>query len=408
MLAVADALKAILGECHPLGAVKMPVLEAVGLVLAADVASDIDSPPHDKAMVDGYAIRAAELASGTADLGVIEEVTAGAVPARAVSAGEATRIMTGAPIPSGADAVVMIERARESADGRVVLVDRPPAVGQNIMRRGAATKRGEVVIAAGTVIRPIEVGVLSEVGRTKVRVVSRPTVAVLATGNELVPADQTPGAGQIRNSNGPMLAAAVTGAGGVAEVLGIAPDDPERLSAAIIEGLSADVLLLSGGVSAGVLDLVPNVLVDLGVERVFHKVQLKPGKPLWFGVRRREAKPPTLVFGLPGNPVSSFVCFELFVRAAIARLAGRENAITVVPAVLTEPFSHRGDRPTYHPARLHFINGRFEATPVAWKGSSDLAALVRANALIQFPAGDRAYQTGDMVEVHRLQSHCFV
>ena len=402
MLAVAEALDRIFGQCRPLEPVELPVLDAVGLTLADCIASDVDSPPHDKAMVDGYAIRAADLATGKADFAVIEEVTAGAVPTHAVSPGQTTRIMTGAPIPPGADAVVMIERSRQSQPDRVELADRPPSPGQNIMRRGAAFARGDGVVPAGATIRPIEVAVLCEVGRTRVRVIPRPNVAVLVTGNELVPADQTPAPGQLRNTNGPMLAAAIEKADGVPQLMDIARDEHTQLASAISNGLSADVLVLSGGVSAGVLDLVPGVLKELGVEQVFHKVDLKPGKPLWFGVRRREPRPPTLVFGLPGNPVSSLVCFELFVRPALARLSGRSDKSQIVSAALTEPFSQRGDRPTYYPARLEFTNCTFRVTPVRWRGSADLAALVHANSLVHFPAGERTYEPGEFVEVHPL------
>jgi molybdopterin molybdotransferase len=402
MLAVAEALDRIFTQCRPLEPVELPVLEAVGLALSDCITSDIDSPPHDKAMVDGYAIRAADLATGAAEFAVIEEVTAGAVPRHAVSPGQATRIMTGAPISLGADAVIMIERARQSQSGRVELADRPPSPGQNIMRRGVVFGRGDTVVPAGTTLRPIEVAVLCEVGRTRVRIFPRPKVAVLVTGNELVPADQTPAAGQLRNTNGPMLAAAIEKAGGAAKLLDIARDEHGALASAISGGLSADVLVLSGGVSAGVLDLVPGVLVELGVEEVFHKVNLKPGKPLWFGVRRRDDRRPTLVFGLPGNPVSSLVCFELFVRPALARLAGRSEETKIVSAALTEPFSQRGDRPAYHPARLDFASGAFKVSPVPWRGSADLAALVHANALVYFPAGERKYAPGEIVEVHPL------
>jgi molybdopterin molybdotransferase len=403
MFSVAEALELVLGECRPLAPVEMPAIEAVDLTLAEEVASDIDSPPHDKSMVDGYAIRAADLVAGRADFEVVEEVTAGAVPAREIAAGQATRIMTGAPIPAGADAVVMIERGRESGPDRVELSDRPPSPGQNIMRRGTAFVRGTVVVPAGAKIRPLEVAVLCEVGRARVEVVPRPTVSILATGNELVPADRTPAAGQLRNTNGPMLAAAVAKAGGIANLMDIARDERDALAAAISSGLAADVLVLSGGVSAGVLDLVPGVLAELGVEQVFHKVDMKPGKPLWFGVRRRGAAGrQTLVFGLPGNPVSSLVCFELFVRPALARLAGRKDDPKVVPAALTQSFTQRGDRPTYYPARLEFTQGAFHVTPVAWKGSADLAGLVPANALAHFPAGERQFEAGEIVQAHPL------
>ena len=210
-----------------------------------------------------------------------------------------------------------------------------------------------------------------------------------------------PAAGQIRNSNGPMLAACVRKAGGVPIELGIARDERDDLARLVERGLSSDVLVLSGGVSAGILDLVPGVLRDLGVGEVFHKVRLKPGKPLWFGVR--PAEPPrshaALVFGLPGNPVSSLVCFELFVKPAIDRLAGRQTPARTTQARLAAEFHHRGDRPTYHPAQLaHEASGAI-ATPLRWHGSGDLRALAAANALICFSSGDRSYAIGETVTV---------
>jgi molybdopterin molybdotransferase len=236
------------------------------------------------------------------------------------------------------------------------------------------------------------------VGRVSVRVVPRPRVAILATGNELVPLEVVPGAGHIRNSNSPMLAAQVQAAGGAAAELGIARDTADELRTLIGIGLEADVLLVSGGVSAGVLDLVPGVLAELGVREVFHKISLKPGKPLWFGVRAAEAGD-RLVFGLPGNPVSSLVCFELFVRPALAALAGRAGGLVESTALLACEFVHRGERPTYHPARVSSEAGRQVVEPARWKGSGDLAALAGANALACFPSGDRTHAAGEAIRV---------
>jgi molybdopterin molybdotransferase len=246
------------------------------------VTSDIDSPPHDKSVVDGYALRAADVGSPNARLRVLEEVTAGMVPTRTVESGTATRIMTGAPIPDGADSVVMVEQTELDADGRQVCIQTVPArAGQNIMRRAASLSRGQTVLSPGTRLRAIELGVLAEVGRTAVSIVAQPTVAVVPTGNELVDHWQVPGPGQIRDSNGVLISNLATQVGAEAHCLRIATDDEACLRERMETGFTCDVLLLSGGVSAGVLDLVPQVLQDLGVEQVFHKVNLKPGKPLW-------------------------------------------------------------------------------------------------------------------------------
>jgi molybdopterin molybdotransferase len=308
MLTVEAALRLVLDHCQLLPAREVPASEALGLVLAEDIKSDVDSPPHDRAIVDGYAVQAADLASGTANLEVLEEVTAGAVPTRTVGPGQATRVMTGAPIPAGADAMVMIELTRLDSTGTSVeIAAEKTSVGQNIMRRAASMRRGQTILTVGTPIRAIECGLLAEVGRTHVRAIPRPSIAILTTGNELVSADQTPREGQIRNSNGALLFASAERAGGVPHDLGIGRDDRDELRRLIALGLEHDVLVISGGVSAGVLDLVPGVLTELEVNQVFHKVKLKPGKPLWFGALERDARQ-TLVFGLPGNPVSSLDC----------------------------------------------------------------------------------------------------
>lgn len=402
MLSVDEALKIVLAHATPLPPVRVALGDALGCVLAEEVASDVDSPPHDKAMVDGYAVVAADLASGRATLRLLEVITAGEVPRLIVEPGTTTRIMTGAPIPAGADAVVMVERSSIAPDGRIALDEARTVAGQNFFRRGRSLVRGQVVLRPGARLRSIEVGALAEVGRGEVQVVRRPSVAVLATGNELVAPSAMPDPGQIRNSNGPMLVAAVREAGATPVDLGIARDDVDDLARLIEAGLAHDVLLLSGGVSAGVLDLVPAVLKSLAVDEVFHKVNLKPGKPLWFG-HKVAGTLPTLVFGLPGNPVGSLVCFELFVRPVIAKLSGRcDIAALRVSATLTKPVAQRGDRPTYFPAAYCETNAYRRVEPLPWQGSADLATLVQANSLLVLPPGDKTYAEGEPVEVHLL------
>jgi molybdopterin molybdotransferase len=407
MLTVSEALALVAQRAHNRPAAEVLLADALGLVLAEDVAADVDSPPHDKSIVDGYAVVASDLAEGDARLTILEEIVAGNVPSRQVTSGTTTRIMTGAPLPGGADAVVMIERSEVFPSpaaplGEARLQATGLTAGQNILLRGASFRQGEVVLRTGAVLRPIEIGLLCEVGRVAVRAIAKPNVAILATGNELVPHGELPGPGQIRNSNGPMLAAAVRRAGGEPIELGIGRDDRDELRRAIQAGLSADVLVVSGGVSAGVLDLAPEVLAELGVERVFHKVRIKPGKPLWFGVLKT-AHAAKLVFGLPGNPVSSFVCFELFVRPAMAALAGRGFAgLTTCQAALTKPFVHRGERPTYHPALLRHTKAGSTVEPIVWRGSADLRGLSAGNSLAHFPAGDRTFTAGEKVEVFVL------
>ena len=411
MLSVDEALALVVQQARRLPAATVALDAALGRSLAEDIVSDIDSPPHDKSIVDGYAIVAADLEQGEAELEVIEQVTAGEVPRKAISLGQATRIMTGAPLPVGANAVVMIERselvgqrgldplAGSTALARVWLRDRPAKPGQNILRQAAALRKGDVVLRAGCLLQPAQIGLLAETGRGQVLVTPQARVAVLATGNELVAHAQMPGPGQIRNSNGPMLRALVARAGATSIDLGIGRDNHQELQRLITRGLSADVLVVCGGVSAGVLDLAPGVFKALGVVEVFHKVRLKPGKPLWFGVLARGEGSRCLVFGLPGNPVSSFVCFELFVRAAIDRLGGQEVPDRTVVARLNCEFTHRGDRPTYHPARLLGKQNELSVTPLSWRGSADLRTLAEANSLILFAAGDRTYAPGEQATV---------
>jgi molybdopterin molybdotransferase len=400
MLSVAAALEHVRATVAPFPAESLPLAAVQGLALAEDVFSRIDSPPFDKALMDGYAVRSADLPGGSGRLRVVALITAGQIADRPVGPGEAIQIMTGAPLPAEADCVVKVEDVRLVGD-EVVVSTRPLQDGVNISRQGSAMRTGDRVLTAGTALRPPQLAALAELGCPQVPVRRHPTLAVLATGDELVPVDQTPGPGQIRNSNETMLVAQAAQSGCAARSLGIARDVREDLGAKILDGLAADILVLSGGVSAGTLDLVPSELAAAGVREVFHGVEMKPGKPLWFGVRpgdvRRNA---CYVFGLPGNPVSSMVCFELFVRSAIRRLMGISPAEPKpVPAAFDGEFAFRGDRPTYHPARLTWTANGPRVTLVPWQGSSDLRATVEANAMTCLPAIERKYQTGDVMDV---------
>ncbi|MSR57750.1 MAG: molybdopterin molybdenumtransferase MoeA [Planctomycetaceae bacterium] len=417
MLTVSQAIAAILAEVQPLHPVRVPLADALGLVLAEPAIAQLDSPPFDKALMDGFAVRSADLPEGRATLRVIEEVMAGQVPRRALAAGEATRIMTGAPVPAGADCVVQVEHTRlVPGAGPIEVAIETGGVkpGKNLLKRGASTAEGECVLPAGRMLRPQELGALAELGSASVAVIGRPRVAVLATGDELVSLESQPGPGQIRNSNETMLVAQLRQMGVTPVPLGIARDNAADLRERISAGLTHDVLLLSGGVSAGQLDLVPSVLADLGVRQVFHKVRLKPGQPLWFGVYDRPKSiphwvPPVTetrgasrchVFGLPGNPVSSMVCTELFARRALRQLMGITPVEPApVRARLTcEHFNH-GNRPTYHPAALEWTQAGAVVAPVPWIGSADLSATVCANAMALFSDADRHYRAGEMVDV---------
>jgi molybdopterin molybdotransferase len=398
MLTVADAQALVLQHARPAPPETVPLTaDAQGQVLAEDVASDIDMPPFDKAMMDGYALRSSDLPDGRGTLEVIEEIHAGQTAAKSLAAGQATRIMTGAPIPHGADAVVQVERTQ--AQGNHVSIDDPRMqAGQHILLRGREMRVGDIVLRRGTVLRPQELGILAAVGRIHAVLVPRPKVAVLPTGDEIIAASEQPGPGQIRNSNGPTLAAQVTRAGGLVRHLDVARDTLDSLRLLIGAGLQSSILVLSGGVSAGKRDLVPGVLQELGVQAHFHHVAMKPGKPVFFGTRGD-----TLVFGLPGNPVSAFVCFELFVRPAIRVVRGLADAGITLPLVpLAVDFAYRTDRPTYHPARLELTAQGWQIRPVPWFGSPDLRGLTDCNCFVLFPTGDPQHRAGQVYPVLRV------
>lgn len=400
MLTIDEALRRVVDAVQPLTPANWPLSACLGLTLAAEIISDVDSPPFDKALMDGYAVRSADLATGQATLAVIEQVTAGQVPRKTVQPGTASQVMTGAPLPPGADAVVRIEDTRADG-GQVIMKESRVSPGMNVMRRGAALRIGERVMTAGMPLSPARIAALAELGHAAPLVYPRPRASVLATGDELVAMHETPGPGQIRNSNEPMLTAQLAEWGLVVRSLGIARDSHADLSAKIEQGLQGDLFVLSGGVSAGKLDLVPAALAAAGVETAFHKVDMRPGKPVWFGIRRWTDRSPCYVFGLPGNPVSSMVCCELFVRAAVRRLVGLDPAIPQPQfARLQHNYASRGDRPTFHPAELTTTAQGLTARLVAWQGSSDLRATVEANGTIFMPAGERSFHEGDAVEAH--------
>ncbi|MEM8677872.1 MAG: gephyrin-like molybdotransferase Glp [Planctomycetota bacterium] len=399
MMTLDEALEQIRQTVTPGPTVTVPIAEAVGCVLAQAIQSDVDVPPFDKSMMDGYAVRVADADQPREVVGVIQ---AGAAAPHGLAANQTFRIMTGAPVPEGADAVVMIEQAEEvpGADGPAVKVPAALRVDQNIQRRASLVAVNDVVAGVGHPIRAEDLGALLEAGGHQVTVTRPPSLAVLATGDELVDPTTVPGPQQIRNTNGPMLVALARQRGLPVLDLGIAQDEVENLRERIDQGLAADILILSGGVSAGDFDLVPRLLEEAGVQTVFHKVRVKPGKPIWFGKQAGGA----IVFGLPGNPVSSLVGFRLFVQAAIDRFQARSPQ-GAVSARLSELFEQRGDRETLFPAWLTFLaDGQAEVRPVRWRGSADLSALLSANALIRFPAGPQTFAADQVVAVYPFES----
>lgn len=402
MLTVKQALDAVLKSVEPLPASERPLAGALGCVLDEEVAADIDSPPFDKAMVDGYALRICDLDGPERRLAIGEVIPAGRTPSRPLALRETAVVMTGAPIPPGCDAVVMHEKTHLE-DGCVVIEEPAVRPGQNVLARGREMRAGSVVVPRHSILTPARLGVLASVGRATVRVIPRPRVAILSTGDELVEPSQVPGPGQIRNSNAIMLQALALQCGADPEVSPIVPDEESALERVLEEGLGHDVLMTTGGVSAGARDLVPVVLESLGVRCIFHKIRLKPGKPLWFGVGpSRSDRGGALVFGLPGNPVSVLVGFLLFVKPALCALAGRPAKVEPAQtARLARTFSHRGDRPSYHPVTVVRPSAasprELLVEPLSWAGSADLCSVAQADGFAAFEAGDRDYGPGEIV-----------
>lgn len=367
---------------------QVSLADSAGRVLAEDVLADRDYPPLARSIRDGFAVYAQGF-SGQAR--VIGEVRAGDTFSGTVNPGEAVEIMTGAPMPAGANAVIMVEHVHREGDR--IVADKTPKPGDFVNNRGTEAARGSTLLAAGWRIGFAEVAMLATVGQTQVAVYGRPEVAILATGDEIVPVDAKPAEHQIRNSNGWSIAAQVRRAGGVPRVLSVAPDEYRRTRELVEKGLAADLLLLSGGVSAGKYDIVEKVLSDLGAEFYFDRVLIQPGQPVVFGrVHDR------FFFGLPGNPVSTMVTFEIFARAALELLSGqRDVALPILRTRLARDFRHKAGLTRFLPAILSADGATL--TPVAWQGSSDVAAMSRANAWLVADANREEYKAGDEIGV---------
>jgi molybdopterin molybdotransferase len=373
---------------------EVSILDAAERVLAEDVPADRDYPPFDRSARDGFAVRASDVPG---ELLVTGEVRAGKMFDGEVSAGNAVEIMTGAPLPPGADAVVMVEHALslEPRPSGAVSVKIPRSIksGENFIPRGTEAKRGETLLRAARKLGFAEIGVLAMVGRERIQVFERPRVAILPTGDEIVEASETPLPHQIRNSNSSSLAVQVRRAGGIPEILPIARDSYESTRALIERGLKADLLLLSGGVSAGKYDIVEKVLADLGAEFFFTRVTIQPGQPLVFGTVGEK-----FFFGLPGNPASTMVTFELFARVALERLGGLEDPmLPLLRSKLSRDFRHKTGLTRFLPARLSEDGSTVE--PLGWQGSGDIPAMARANAFLVAESDRESWNAGDDIRV---------
>jgi molybdopterin molybdotransferase len=395
-----EALGKLLSEIRQPSSEVLPLDQCVGRVLASDVSADQDLPPFDKAVMDGYALRSEDVAGAPASLMVVGEMSAGTARQIRVGKGEAAKVMTGAPIPPGANAVQVVEETWADGPERVKIL-RGISRGGHIAPKGSEVRKGQTVLCHGEAITPSRIGVLAAFGQSKVTVFRAPSVAVISTGSELVGVDEKPGFGQIRNSNAEMLRAQCASMLVDVSVLPAIRDDPDRTSAVLDEAAGRDVLVFSGGVSMGEHDYVHKVLSDQDEVRVvFHKVALKPGKPVFFARRGDQ-----LIFGLPGNPVSSFVTFELFVRPAIRKRMGfRRPGLVAGRARLEQDLTCRGKRKLFIPARAELAGSQLCAVPVRTEGSADLTAFSAANALVAVPGEVPFRAAGEMVDVVLLEA----
>ena len=372
------------------------VQDALGRVLAQQVLADRDYPPFNRSTRDGYALRASE-ANAAAETGktirCVAEIKAGDSVTQALAPGTCVQIMTGAAVPPAADAVVMIEHTQREGDA--VRVERETREGQNIVPRGSEAAEGERLLASGTRLGYVELALAAQVGAVELSCARKPRVAILSTGDEVVLAEQTPGPFQIRNSNSVSLAAQVRLAGGEPVPLGNAADTTGDLREKMAAGLREDVLVLSGGVSMGKYDLVETVLKQLGAEFFFDAVAIRPGKPAVFGKCGE-----TFVFGLPGNPVSTMVTFELFVVAALDLLGGAAaRPLALLEARLGAAMNEKPGLTHFLPARVEWPQGKPEVTPLSWQGSGDIAALAKANCFLVVPAEKENLAVGEAVRV---------
>jgi molybdopterin molybdotransferase len=396
MLAFEQARQEVISQISKLNrapaTVNLSVWDAAAYVLAQDLIADRNYPPFDRATRDGYAVRASESTAG-ATLACIGEIKAGDASTQPLEKGTCIQIMTGAPVPPEADAVVMIEYS--SRDKELVRFQHSAAKGQNIVAAGSETAKDQTLLHAGTRLGYAELSLAAQIGAIHLRCAKKPRVAILSTGDEIVPIDASPGPFQIRNSNSVSLAAQVRDAGGEPVILGNASDRIESLGDKIQQGLQEDILVLSGGVSMGKYDLVEDVLKSLGATFYFDAVAIRPGKPAVFAMCNE--KP---VFGLPGNPISTMVTFELFVVPAIDLLSGAPaRTLSFLKATLAEAMKEKPGMTHFLPARVQFDSGEAQVKPLAWQGSGDTVTMAKANCFLVVGADIQTLAAGENVNV---------
>ena len=389
MIEFEKALELIIENCRTMPEIELPVHECLGYICAEDLYAKLDMPPFDKSSMDGFAFKWAE--------GRNEYINDGIIPAgepsdEPLEEGHCIAIMTGAPLPFGADTVIPVEITEKVGDK--VRFTYPAKKCANVSYKAEDIKKDSLILAKGSNIRTQDIALIVASGYSKVKVFSLPETAILNTGSEIIEPGQPLEYGQIYNSNGTMLSVMAQNIGINAEYLGIAIDDEKSLSSMLATGLKSDILLISGGVSMGEFDLVPKVLLSLGVKQIFHKVRIKPGKPVFFGKTDK-----CLVFGLPGNPLSNFVGFELFVKTAIRKMTGSEIVLPVFrEGITSSQFKHRADRKNFYPATYKNDGGTLIVTPVHSHGSADISSLSIANCFLMAEIDKLEYSPGDKIK----------
>jgi molybdopterin molybdotransferase len=395
-----EALRIILDATSRLKSEKVRLTDSLSRVLAEDVVAEENLPPFDNSSMDGFAVLTADLSAASdanpVTLQVVGESSAGNPYPKKLKSGNAVRVMTGGKIPKGADGVVPIEAVKSVGEGSVQITS-PVPIGQHVRHAGEDVQQGEKILNEGELIGPPQIGVLASLGRTKVRVFRKPLVNILATGDELAEVDEKLNEGEIRNSTSYSLAAYVAQEGGMPEVLGVAPDKKKRLRKRIREGLECDILLITGGVSVGKYDFVKDILNDIGVETLFWQINIKPGRPLVFGKFKK-----ALVFGLPGNPVSTSVTFLQFVRPALYKMTGRAFAPVRLRGRIDHEFSKSDGKRHYLRCVAEMVDGELHARTTGTQSSGAMSSMSKANALMIIPEEVTQLKKGDLVQLELL------
>lgn len=389
MIEFEKALDLIIENCRTMPEIELPVHECLGYVCSEDLYTKLDMPPFDKSSMDGYAFKWKEGQTEYINDGII---AAGEPSNEPLEEGHCIAIMTGAPLPFGSDTVIPVEITKKTGDK--IIFTNPAKKCANVSYKAEDIKKDSLILTKGSRIRTQDIALIVTSGYSKVIVYSLPEIAILNTGSEIIEPGHPLEYGQIYNSNGTMLSVMAQNIGINAEYLGIAADEEKSLTTMLSIGLKSDILLISGGVSMGEFDLVPKVLLSLGVKQIFHKVRIKPGKPVFFGKTDK-----CLVFGLPGNPLSNFVGFELFVKTAVKKMTGQNE---IVPefneGIINEKFTHKGDRINFYPAEYKIEEGQVSVCPVHSNGSADISSLSKANCFLIGEIGKKEYNAGDKIK----------